>query len=975
MTTTAPTAPLAKELDEVVNGTSSSMGMTLQVGTVTIEFKFKKKSDADLHSVVAYTTQLDNAEIPVGDAIALISEDIAKLLPDTIKKQKIKFEQLIAIYSKEKNNTKWLFLLDLALSDPFAFADLPLIGDAFQNTPIGEITFLPSLRIIAASKSFTLKETRYYNENLLTDDDDEEDDDDDEEEEEGGFEKLPDPGKGKGQDTDTMIRKGVSLSGKLEIDNFDYFFNLPVSPEEEGEAIAEAPDNDSAAVGKYGLWFDIDKSIAVVTLKKIGLVYDSKENKLAILFDAAIAVGPFTLSCDKMGVELAFGDSFKAKFTIDGAGIEYKTDSIEIAGALLYKEKELNNISYKEFIGLAVVKFKLSGKGSDGGKSFGISAIGSYAHYDGKPALFFYAVLDYPLGGPGFCFVTGLAFGLGYNRFLKVPEIEGLSDFPLVAQAVGGGTDKKVTDISKLITQQLEDLDNYVTLSPGSGFIAMGLKFTSYKLVDCFALLTVAIGEDFEINLLGIASMRIPPAIPGGKKVQPLAELTMLLRARFSLNEMVLSVEAQISKESYILSKNCFLTGGFAFYIWFGGPHAGDFVITLGGYHPEFKKPAHYPNVPRLGFLWKVDSSLYLKGEIYFALCSHALMAGGKLEASFRAGSLWAYFIAEAHFLISWKPYYYDILIRVRIEAAVGCVGPVCLGIKLHIWGPEFGGTATFKIIFVSVTMNFGDHTSRYPTPIDWADFRESFLPSNSEVCTAVITDGITRQLWQDDGSPLFIVNSEEFELVTDSVIPTKKAFYYDTKSPLPTDHTNRTFGVPSMGICDRNLTTTHTIEIFRGQGDNKKLVEAKEWKFEPITKKIPTALWGEARVTTKGSKEYLLPPETNEELFLDNTLCGFRITPGKPSAAGNTTDVPVKNLQHDTQHINNAYAWRPIPTFGAMAGLDDVRRKAIKDNIVSSSTTQKRNSLLRSLGFDPTEEVQLTNSVADDFVIAPRVK
>jgi hypothetical protein len=93
-------------------------------------------------------------------------------------------------------------------------------------------------------------------------------------------------------------------------------------------------------------------------------------------------------------------------------------------------------------------------------------------------------------------------------------------------------------------------------------------------------------------------------------------------------------------------------------YFWFDGPHAGDFVITLGGYHPLFKKPAHYPTVPRLGFNWQVGSVLSLKGEMYFALCAHAIMAGGRLEASFKLGSLWTNFIAEAHFLISWKPYY-----------------------------------------------------------------------------------------------------------------------------------------------------------------------------------------------------------------------------------------------------------------------------------------------------------------------------
>ena len=53
----------------------------------------------------------------------------------------------------------------------------------------------------------------------------------------------------------------------------------------------------------------------------------------------------------------------------------------------------------------------------------------------------------------------------------------------------------------------------------------------------------------------------------------------------------------------------CHLTGGFAFYVWFGdNPHSGQFVLTLGGYHPDFSPPSYYPSVPRLGFNWPVSS-------------------------------------------------------------------------------------------------------------------------------------------------------------------------------------------------------------------------------------------------------------------------------------------------------------------------------------------------------------------------------
>ena len=61
------------------------------------------------------------------------------------------------------------------------------------------------------------------------------------------------------------------------------------------------------------------------------------------------------------------------------------------------------------------------------------------------------------------------------------------------------------------------------------------------------------------------------------------------------------------------MTPECRLTGGFAFYTWFSGDHEGDFVVTLGGYQQKFKRPSHYPVVPRLGFVLDMGS-LRFKG-------------------------------------------------------------------------------------------------------------------------------------------------------------------------------------------------------------------------------------------------------------------------------------------------------------------------------------------------------------------------
>lgn len=943
---------LEQELEKIADQTQKSEGdIKIEVGSTEITFNYETKSDSTTKDVIAYTAE-NKFNLEVGSLIETLSTDLANLLPEGLRNQPISFNNLMVIYSKNptKRTAKWLLGLDLALGDDISFGSLPLVGDSLPDA-IAQITIEPSLRLVAASKPFSLKEIRKFNENLPDE-----------------IDKLPDPGEGKGKDADISVRKGFSLSGTLGLPDAPNM--LPVSSEE-GEITPEDPASDSEATGSnLGIWFNIEKSFGPFLLKQIGFQYEETDNKgeLAVLFDAALKVSDFTLACDDLTVKIPLYGSLQLGFSLPGVGIEYKSKNLEVAGALLHTEKEKDGITYEEYIGTAIIKFKLSGKGGKAGKSFGVSAIGSYTYYNGEPALFLYVVLDFPIGGPPFFFVTGFALGFGYNRYLKVPSIEKLTEFPLVAQAMGDVGNSKLSDTSELITEQLSQLDEYITLSPGSGFVAIGLKFTCFKMVDCFALLTIAFGEGFEMNLLGIASMKIPTPAEDSKNFASIAQVTMLLRARFSLDEGVISIEAQLAADSYILSKACRLTGGFAVYFWFDGPHEGDFVITLGGYHPAFKKPAHYPTVPRLGFNWQIGDCISLKGEMYFALCAHAIMAGGKLEACFQLGSLWANFIAEAHFLISWKPYYYDILIQVRISAGLGWLGPVCLGVKLHLWGPEFGGTATFKIVFVKVTIEFGDLSSRYPSPIDWATFKASFLPSDTAVCTIAVTQGLVRQLEQANGNPLFIVNAKDFELVTNSVIPTKKASYF--AEPLNNEQANTHFGARSMGVSDGDLETTHNIRITR----NGTEVSKSEFSFEPATQQIPTGLWGDAKVKNTTSGERLLPPETNEQQFLDNTLSGFRIVPGKPPAPGNTQSIEVTKLQYDIEPTENPYAWKNIPVFLANSAPDESRRNTIKNSITSTSNN-RRNQLLESLGFTPNQDVQLTNSVADAFVIAPQVK
>ena len=188
----------------------------------------------------------------------------------------------------------------------------------------------------------------------------------------------------------------------------------------------------------------------------------------------------------------------------------------------------------------------------------------------------------------------------------------------------------------------------------------------------------------------------------------------MAIKGSFIPEEGVVGVSGQLTPASYILSRDCHLSGGYAYYAWYQGDHAGDFVAAVGGYHPHFNKPAHYPNVPRLAFSWKLDSHTHIKGDAYYALCPHALMAGGHLEAVYEKGSLKAWFKAGADFLIAWKPYHYEASVYINIGGSYTFhfFGThhitVDVGADVNIWGPEFGGHATVHLWICSIGVDFG---------------------------------------------------------------------------------------------------------------------------------------------------------------------------------------------------------------------------------------------------------------------------
>jgi hypothetical protein len=910
-----------------VNGNySKEFGGTLKIGEFVFDLHFVQDSTSNLF-VATYKPATAGNNLSVKNLVQGISPAIASYLPDGLS---VELKNVQFVFSKDSLGSAFLFGLDIAAG--INLSNLPLVGREF---PRDQTVGVDDLQLLVASRGFTLTEANAIN-SLIPD----------------GVTRLPvQPQSATSAATEqTVIQQGLSVTAQMKFGGSPQVLELPVTTGTQAAGTGQpasttagaATTTASVAATDNAKWFTLQKSFGPVTFNRVGVQY--QDGAVWFLLDAALSVAGLTLALDGLAAGSPL-NQFHPQFRLRGLGIDYSNGPVEIGGAFLWRQIEIGGKKYDEYDGAALIKTP----------QFALSAIGSYADLDGHPSLFVYAVLDYPLGGPAFFFVTGLAAGFGYNRSLRMPAIEQVAQFPLVAQAMSGPR------APNNLEAELQSIQQYIPPAVGEIFFAVGVKFTSFKIVDSFVLLTVAFGARFEVNLLGLSTLIAPPQAP--PNTPPLAVVQMAIRASFIPDEGFLGAQAQLTPASYIFTRDCHLTGGFAFYSWFSGDHAGEFVITLGGYHPSFNVPDYYPKVPRLGLSWQVNGNLGIKGGAYYALTPSALMAGGSLQATWKDGNLNAWFNAGADFIVSWKPYHYDAYIYVNMGVSytftvdlwvttVRKTISVDVGADLHIWGPEFSGIAHIKLKVISFDVTFGNAASQRPQPISWDEFRTSFLPGPAEVCGVAIKSGLARTT----EAKQWVVNPKDFCLVTDSMIPSKSALAGNNQLQFPEPQ----FGVGPMGVNHQNLSAKHKIEISRIV-DNVSWPAEADFDFVPIKKKVPAGLWGNS-----------LTPSINGQGFIDGALSGFEIRPKMRPAPGVTADIDRANLQYDPTDVQNAFYWENFKPFNASTESDDARRERIRASLAQTETVEARDRLLRDLGL--SVNLTINESTADAFSVPPQV-
>ncbi|MEZ4444534.1 MAG: DUF6603 domain-containing protein [Polyangiaceae bacterium] len=682
------------------------------------------------------------------------------------------------------------------------------------------------------------------------------------------------------------------------------------------------------------VWIGVRASFGPLYIDQIGIEIDKVVDPawVALLIDGGVTVSGFSAQVDDLAIRVPLQDIDRpSNWGVDlaGLGIAYNEGGLSILGGLV-KREITGGVEYAGMLQLRV-------------QNIGAVAVGAWAQQvddQGElDSLFIFAAVFLTISFPPYFELQALGAGFGYNRALVVPDdMNAIPSFPLV----------RVLDDPSAVEQPMQLLESLRSGMParrGTFWFAAGLRGALFTVVDVVAVLYVAIDRGFEIGLLGVGRLAQP-------KGSPIVSIELAVKVRYSSAEGLLSIQAQLTDNSWLLMRDCQLTGGFALFVWFT---TGKFVLTIGGYHPAFEPEPEFPVVPRLGFRCDVFGAIVIKGESYFALTNSCVMAGVRLEAAYDIGWLKAWFRAWADFLLSWDPFHYDISIGVELGVDFNIVidllfGKIrihfsfSIGASLRIVGPPLHGELTAHLGPISLTVPFGNDKPPKPPLLTWQQFRDRYIYADDPAAIPVgvqADEGMVPPPSGDDppqgltaSDPIRLV--PEFSFVTTSSMPASEA-----RDPL--DVALATPGVAEIDLApmgEIDVDATHRLRIRKANGGS---VTLDPDRFE-------------TKITMGDFAEAVWRYRDHPEAATDNirAVAGMRVT-GRSEAINRSAQVPILTLvdigrAHPLPFAGHDAGWRAETVEVGRVARDYGRRWTIEDAVaLRSEASPGRPSFTRS--------------------------
>lgn len=515
-------------------------------------------------------------------------------------------------------------------------------------------------------------------------------------------------------------------------------------------SLAVANTTLTAASGNVS-WYSIKRQLGPVSLSKLGIGLIGNQVQIdlyAALNSEGLSLGLQNLSLAIPVDQLLAGNLVDSlSLSLQGMSLSYQESNVTLSGECQYLPQQ-DNWSASAQLTLPAGGLALAG-------AFSSNPFSGYLYGVASGQFVASESLD----------IDELAAGFGYNRQVNLPSVANVDQDVFITALAGGSAN---TESATSIVRH-ED------------FVALGLQAWSYQQLKTDAVVALNLGQDLSVDLVAVTDLKLP------RQGDTLASAKLGLIGSVNPQQGTLLIEGQLLAGSYVLTPDCTLHGGFAVAAWFGdNSHAGDFVITLGGYGNSQTVPNYYPVVPRLSFDWHVSHDIDIQGDAYWSITPHQMGAGGKLSAVCHVHDAKAWFDEEAEFSIAWQPLHYDGTFHVDVGAKVDIdcgffdiKVHVSLGATLEMWGPEFSGKVDVKVCHISIPFSFGSGSRSKPT-MSWSNFQQAYLPAPVTLSngSTSVSSWLSTQIGGEVSTPQTglssstIVNPAQFSLTLDSQIP-----------------------------------------------------------------------------------------------------------------------------------------------------------------------------------------------------------
>lgn len=617
----------------------------------------------------------------------------------------------------------------------------------------------------------------------------------------------------------------------------------------------------------------VSQLLGAVRIRQVGLVYEKGRMGLKITGGLALAAFEFELTGLQVSVpQEALSDPAKLteiEFGLDGFAADIQKGPMVMRGAFLRSKYTDKTGTYDAYNGLVQLSFP----------PFSLAGMGSYMDYNGSTSLFAFVALGFPIPVSSALLIQGLSAGFGLHRDFVEPELKDVLSFPLIAMSV---TPPPEVPIGQLV----ESMNRYFPPLKGQYFVVAGIKFRAFGLIDNLAMLAVEFGEkELAIHMMGVSSVLLPGAF-----------IELVWQAKLQPTKGDYLFRGELSHRSFLLLPMVELRGGFAAQFWTSGDHAGDFVLSVGGYHPDFAVPAHYPQqIPRLGVNFSMDP-LLVKGGVYFALTPTCLMLGASLQASLEVREdflqLKAYLDIQFHALLNFQPVHYDVHAQMQMgmELTLG-VGKLSetfdihLHADIHLWGPNFAGLAKIEVKGKEFQVKFGDQQKKPLMPLSWTKFQEAFLGGPKDVCALSVTRGVLQEVKEgEEGNEkiTYLVDADELEITIKSLVPLAEA--PDLVDSEGTQPIINSFGIAPMDI--ESQTGAQLKVTFNKTGSKD------HFQIHALNDRLQKSIWGTGGLEGAQALGAAQGPPTIE------SFTGVRIVPKKQESPKQTAEIEEANFR-----------------------------------------------------------------------------